>query len=100
ISSGVPLIAHATLEDGVVGSLTLKQPQRRLFDHRAWQRRRTAAHDCESGDYSSGRPVIAASSRVTRSDTWPVTGSFRSRSNFSIAALVSALTVPVGLIWP
>jgi hypothetical protein len=36
--------------------------------------------------YSSGRPVMAASSRVTRSDTLPVIGSFRSRSNLSIAA--------------
>jgi len=49
-------------------------------------------------DYSSGRPVTDASSRVTRSETCPVTGSLRSRSNRSIAALVSASTTPVGLI--
>jgi len=50
--------------------------------------------------YSSGRPVIAASSRTTRSDARPVIGSLRSRSNFSIAVWVSASTMPLGLIWP
>ena len=41
--------------------------------------------------HSSGRPVMAASSRTTRWDNWPVTGSLRSRSNFSIAAWVSRI---------
>ena len=40
--------------------------------------------------YSSGRPVSAASSRSSRGEIWPVTGSLRSRSNFWIAAIVSA----------
>src|SRR4029079_3445389 len=34
-----------------------------------------------SGAYSSGRPVMEASSRTTRCDNCPVTGSLRSRSN-------------------
>jgi tripartite-type tricarboxylate transporter receptor subunit TctC len=54
----------------------------------------------DDANHSSGRPVNAASSRVTRSEGWPVTGSLRSRSNFSIAAWVSASTMPLGLIWP
>lgn len=41
---------------------------------------------CAMKSYSNGRPVIAASSRTTRSEGWPVIGSLRSRSNFSIAA--------------
>jgi hypothetical protein len=50
--------------------------------------------------YSSARPVIAASSRTTRSVAWPVIGNLRSRSNFSIAVLVSASMIPVALICP
>src|SRR6478735_1199459 len=50
--------------------------------------------------YSSGRPVMPASSRTRRSEIWPSTGSRRSRSNFSTAARVSASKTPVGLIWP
>src|SRR5215510_698929 len=44
------------------------------------------ARPCAMKSYSNGRPVIAASSRTTRSEGWPVIGSLRSRSNFSIAA--------------
>ncbi len=54
----------------------------------------------QRGDHSSGRPVIAASSRATRSEAWPVIGSLRSRSNFSIAAWVSASTMPGRLDLP
>ena len=61
---------------------------------------RTRPRDAPVGrqDYSSGRPVTDASSRVTRSETCPVIGSLRSRSNRSIAALVSESTTPLGLI--
>src|SRR5262249_31889541 len=41
------------------------------------------ARPCAMKSYSNGRPVIAASSRTTRSEGWPVIGSLRSRSNFS-----------------
>lgn len=44
------------------------------------------ARPCAMKSYSNGLPVIAASSRTTRSEGWPVIGSLRSRSNFSIAA--------------
>src|SRR5262249_60672319 len=44
------------------------------------------ARPCAMKSYSNGRPVIAVSSRATRSEAWPVIGSLRSRSNFSIAA--------------
>ena len=44
------------------------------------------ARPCAMKSYSNGRPVIAASSRTTRSEGCPVIGSLRSRSNFSIAA--------------
>ena len=43
---------------------------------------------------------MAVSSRSSLSDTCPVTGSFRSRSNFWIAAWVSEPAMPVGFNWP
>jgi hypothetical protein len=53
-----------------------------------------------STHYSTGRPVITASSLKSRSESRPVTGSLCSLSNFSIATLVASLRMPEGLIWP
>src|SRR5262249_36343561 len=66
-----------------------ESPDRHFFDYESARATKS---------YSSGRPVIAASSRTSRSEGWPVIGSLRSRSNFSIAAWVSAATVPLALI--
>ncbi len=50
--------------------------------------------------YSSGRPVTAASSRMSRTETWPVTGILRSLSNLRIAAVVSGPIEPVAFTGP
>src|SRR6185437_1921883 len=51
-------------------------------------------------DQSIGWPIMADNSCTSRSETCPVTGSLRSRSNLMIAAWVSAPTVPVAFNWP
>src|SRR5262249_56154421 len=53
-----------------------ESPDRHFFDYESARATKS---------YSSGRPVIAARSRTSRSEGWPVIGSLRSRSNFSIA---------------
>src|SRR5215470_17429963 len=82
-----------------------RDPDRRFEAHRPLRRAQVCLRRRHDGyrfglAYSSGRPVIAVISRITRSDAWPVIGSLRSRSNFSIAACVSASTIPLALIWP
>src|SRR5882724_4305187 len=53
-----------------------------------------------SARHSNGRPVIAANSRMRRSETCPVIGSLRSRSKRSIAVLVAGSAKPVGATCP
>jgi len=68
--------------------------------YNAHRRGHGVSHELRAGRYSSGRPVVAVSSRTSWSESWPVTGSLRSRSNFSIAARVSGPRTPVGLTGP
>ncbi len=77
-----------------------RDPDRGFETHRLLRPKHADIAARFGSDYSSGRPVTAASSRATRSDAWPVTGSLRSRSNFSIAAWVSPIDEPGRLDLP